>query len=58
MIARVGEGGGDGSGFCPETLSRCAFDASVAVKWYLPENHPDAAARWLARDAAFLAPET
>jgi predicted nucleic acid-binding protein len=38
-------------------LSRCVVDASVAVKWYLPEIHADAAARWLARDAAFLAPD-
>jgi len=38
-------------------LSRFVVDASVAVKWYLPEIHADAAARWLARDAAFLAPD-
>ena len=38
-------------------MNRCVIDASVAVKWFLPEIHTDAAEKWMARDAAFLAPD-
>lgn len=38
-------------------MSRYVVDASVAVKWFLPEIHTDAAVKWMARDAAFLAPD-
>jgi predicted nucleic acid-binding protein len=38
-------------------LNRYVVDASVAVKWFLPEIHTDAAEKWMARDAAFLAPD-
>ncbi len=27
------------------------------MKWFLPEIHTDAAVKWMARDAAFLAPD-
>ncbi len=30
-------------------MNRCVIDASVAVKWYVPEIHGEAAARLLAR---------
>jgi len=38
-------------------LSRFVVDASVAVKWVVPEIHADAAARLLAQDYALLVPD-
>lgn len=42
-------------------MTRCVIDASVAVKWYVPEVHEEAAARLLARrstrDLAFHVPD-
>lgn len=38
-------------------MSRFVVDASVAVKWVVPEIHADAAARLLARDDELLVPD-
>ncbi len=38
-------------------MSRYVVDASVAIKWFLPEVHADAARRLLASDHSFLVPD-
>jgi predicted nucleic acid-binding protein len=38
-------------------MSRLVVDASVVVKWFLPEVRADAALRLAASDRAFLAPD-
>ena len=38
-------------------MSTVVIDASVAVKWFLPEPHADAARRLLNRKRTFLAPD-
>lgn len=38
-------------------MTRCVVDASVAVKWLVPEIHSAAAARLLAEDREILAPD-
>lgn len=38
-------------------MSRVVIDASVAVKWFLPEVHSEAALRYLGDDCERLAPD-
>jgi predicted nucleic acid-binding protein len=38
-------------------LSRFVVDASVAIKWYIPEVHADAAARYLDEDHELFVPD-
>ncbi len=38
-------------------MSRWTIDASVAVKWFVPEVHSEAAASWLGADFELLAPD-
>ncbi len=38
-------------------MSSIVVDASVAVKWFVPEIHSDAAATWLDRGYDLLAPD-
>ena len=38
-------------------MTRFVVDASVAVKWYLPEEHSDCAARWCRSGAVLEAPD-
>lgn len=38
-------------------MSSLVVDASVAVKWFVPEIHSDAAAAWLDRGVDLLAPD-
>jgi predicted nucleic acid-binding protein len=38
-------------------VNRFVVDASVALKWYLPEEHAECAARLCRRDAALEAPD-
>jgi predicted nucleic acid-binding protein len=41
----------------PSTLSRVVVDASVAIKWFVPEIHVDAARRLLREGMTLLAPD-
>ncbi len=41
----------------PNTLSRVVVDASVAIKWFVPEIHADAARRLLREGMTLLAPD-
>jgi predicted nucleic acid-binding protein len=38
-------------------MSRYVVDASVAVKWFIPESHAEAAARLLSTPHELLAPD-
>jgi predicted nucleic acid-binding protein len=38
-------------------VSRWTIDASVAVKWFVPEIHSEAAAAWLQGDFELMAPD-
>lgn len=38
-------------------MTSVVVDASVAVKWFVPEIHSDAAAAWLDRGCELLAPD-
>ena len=38
-------------------MTRCVVDASVAIKWLVPEIHSEAATRLLAQDREILAPD-
>ena len=40
----------------PSALSRFVVDASVAIKWFVPEIHADAARRLLREGMTLLAP--
>ena len=41
----------------PSILSRVVVDASVAIKWFVPEIHADAARRLLREGMTLLAPD-
>ncbi|HSN78105.1 MAG TPA: type II toxin-antitoxin system VapC family toxin [Anaerolineae bacterium] len=41
----------------PNTLSRVVVDASVAIKWFVPEVHAEAACRLLQEGMTLLAPD-
>ena len=41
----------------PEALSRFVVDACVAIKWFVPEIHADAARRLLREGRTLLAPD-
>ena len=41
----------------PNTLSRVVVDASVAIKWFVPEVHAEAARRLLREGMTLLAPD-
>ena len=41
----------------PEALSRFVVDACVAIKWFVPEIHADAARRLLREGMTLLAPD-
>jgi predicted nucleic acid-binding protein len=38
-------------------VSRYVLDANIAVKWFVPEIHSDAARRLLATNHTFLVPD-
>jgi len=41
----------------PNTIARFVVDASVAIKWFVPEIHADAARRLLREGMTLLAPD-
>jgi len=41
----------------PHTISRVVVDASVAIKWFVPEVHAEAARRLLREGMTLLAPD-